>query len=598
MKARNTILLVVLAAGVYFFMRYYESNRLSTQEAQEQSKVVVQMQIDDIDGITINNNETKIELRKRNNQWELDAPVKDRADDMQVTNLLDDVEALQSLSTLDADTGKGDVRDLGLVKPNLTLQLLGQNAPPEILFGKDTAIEGKEYVRLGNSNEVYIVPTMLRSIVTKKADEFRSHQIADMTATQVTKVNIKTAAGEIELQKDHDHWEINKPIKARGDDAKIGDLVAQILSARIDSFVTSEQAGTADTALGDAQGSVTLTAEGVEKPLVLEISKPEEKEPDKVFAKLSTREAPFVLPKSATAILDTKPNDVRDHHLLRLNFDTVDRIHVTPAGGPEILLARKGENWTIKSLGDKPANNGAVQTMVSAMQSQPVEFLADVATDLPRYGLDKPVLKVTFSSYASENTAETKAGEEPLETVLFGNNVGSAIWAKLEDEPFIVSVPTWVSGMAFTDALKWQDLAIYKYQPGEIVAMDVTKDGQATLSVVRDKEGWKPAKGDIALDTANLDAMASSLATLRATEWAGATGPQQELAKPAVTITFTTADKKKNTVTVGAQQGEYWYASAAGFDGTFEIGRTDHDALTTDVLPTAAPSALPSAPGK
>jgi len=32
----------------------------------------------------------------------------------------------------------------------------------------------------------------------------------------VIKVNIKTAAGEIELQKDHDHWQINKPIKARG----------------------------------------------------------------------------------------------------------------------------------------------------------------------------------------------------------------------------------------------------------------------------------------------------------------------------------------------------------------------------------------------
>ena len=34
------------------------------------------------------------------------------------------------------------------MKPNVTLQLLGQDAPPEILFGKDTAIEGKkEYIR-------------------------------------------------------------------------------------------------------------------------------------------------------------------------------------------------------------------------------------------------------------------------------------------------------------------------------------------------------------------------------------------------------------------------------------------------------------------
>ena len=37
-------------------------------------------------------------------------------------------------------------------------------------------------------------------------------------------------------------------------------------------------------------------------------------------------------------------------------------------------------------------------------------FVADVATELPKYGLDQPQLKVTLSSFASENTAETKAG--------------------------------------------------------------------------------------------------------------------------------------------------------------------------------------------
>jgi hypothetical protein len=596
MKPRNTVILLLIATGLYCYMRFYETKQLTTQEAEERNGHVVQMDQDKIDGITITNNETKIELRKQNNQWEMDEPVKDRADDAAVNQLLTSVDSLQKETSLKPDGGKDDVRDLGLVKPNVTLQLLGTDAPPEILFGKDTAIEGKEYIRLGNSDEVYVVANDLRSQVTKPADDFRDHRLSDVAATQVTKADIKTAAGEIELEKNHDHWQINRPIKARGDDAKISDLVSQTLNTKVDSFVGNDQTGAATTALNDAAGSVTFTAEGVDKPLVLQISKPIEKDAQKVYAKLSTRDAALILSGSVSAILDTKPNDVRDRHLIRLNLDTVDRIHVAPAGAPEILLARKGEDWTIKSLSDKPANSGAVQGMAGALQNQVVTaFVSDVATDLPKYGLDAPQLKVTFSSYASENTAETKAGEEPLETILFGKVDGDTVYAKLDDEPFIVSVPKSILDGIYTDPLKWQDLAIYKLKADDIVALDVTNEGQATLSVVKAKDQWKPAKGDIALNTTNIQSMVNTLAALRAVQWAGAAAPQQGLDKPAVTISFTTAGKQSNTVKLGTPAGDYFNASATGADGTFLISRPDHDALTAPILPGASPMATPAA---
>ena len=596
MKTRNTVILLVIAVAVYCYMRFYESNQPTTQEAEEKSGHVMELDEDKIDGITITNNETKIELTKRDNQWQMDAPVKDRADDAAVNQLLTAVDSLQIATSLKPEGGKDDVRDLGLVKPNVTLQLLGAGAPPEILFGKDTAIEGKEYIRLGNSDEVYVVANDLRTQVTKTADEFRDHRLSDVAATQVTKAEIKTAAGEIELEKDHDHWQINRPIKARGDDAKISDLVAQTLNTRVDSFVGTDQAGAATTALNDAAGTVTFTAEGVDKPVVLQISKPLEKDAQKVYAKLSTRDAALILSGTVSGILNTKPNDVRDRHLIRLSLDTVDRIHIAPAGAPEILLARKGEDWTIKSLNDKPANSGGVQGIAGALQNQLVTaFVSDVATDLPKYGLDAPQLKVTFSSYASENTAETKAGEEPLETILFGKMDGDNVYAKLDDEPFIVSVPKSILDGIYTDPLKWQDLAIYKLKPDDIVGLDVTEEGQATLSLVKDKGTWKPAKGDITLNTANIQSMANTLATLRAVQWAGATKPEQGLDKPAVTITFTTVDKKSDTVKVGAAAGDYFNASAGGADGTFLISRPDHDALTAAVLPGAAAAGTPGA---
>jgi hypothetical protein len=94
--------------------------------------------------------------------------------------------------------------------------------------------------------------------------------------------------------------------------------------------------------------------------------------------------------------------------------------------------------------------------------------------------------------------------------------------------------------------------------------------------------------------------MAGTLATLRAVDWVGATKPDQWLDKPLVTITFTTAGKQANTVKIGAPTGDdYWNADATGFNGTFLISKSDHDALTADVLPTAgpAPVAAPAVSG-
>ncbi len=79
--------------------------------------------------------------------------------------------------------------------------------------------------------------------------------------------------------------------------------------------------------------------------------------------------------------------------------------------------------------------------MIDALQNERVtKFVEDVASNLPKYGLDKPQLQLTFSSFASENTAETKAGEEPFATIAFGKEEGDNVYARLTDEPFVVAV--------------------------------------------------------------------------------------------------------------------------------------------------------------
>ena len=126
--------------------------------------------------------------------------------------------------------------------------------------------------------------------------------------------------------------------------------------------------------------------------------------------------APFTrLPKKIEEILNTKPADLRDNHLVRIDTNILDRITIDAPGKSKTVLARKDENWTIASRNNAPADSRAVRRVIDTLQNERVtKFVEDVASNLPKYGLDKPQLELTFSSFASENTAETKRANTRL----------------------------------------------------------------------------------------------------------------------------------------------------------------------------------------
>ncbi|MGA3172592.1 MAG: DUF4340 domain-containing protein, partial [Chthoniobacteraceae bacterium] len=113
MKARNTIILLLIAGGLFCYLRFYETKQPTTQEAEEEGNHVVPvLDRDNINGITITNNQAKIELEKKDNEWEMTEPVKDRADDTVVSELLTSLESLEKETSLPPDS-KVDIGDLG-----------------------------------------------------------------------------------------------------------------------------------------------------------------------------------------------------------------------------------------------------------------------------------------------------------------------------------------------------------------------------------------------------------------------------------------------------------------------------------------------------
>ncbi|MEY2518289.1 MAG: hypothetical protein QOF24_48 [Verrucomicrobiota bacterium] len=602
MKTKTTLLLLALVVAVAVYIKYYESQGPNTVEAKRQAGNVINFERDTLDGIMIQNGDDKIELRRQDLKWRIEAPFKDQADRGAIENLLADLDAWQKYDAIPAKEiakDKNKLDEFGLSKAKLRLKLLGKNAPPEITFGNDAALEGKMYVRVGDGNEVVIAAQSVRNDIAKKPEEFRDRKLTDLATAQVTRALLKTAAGEMEMEKKADHWEIVKPLRARGDDQKIADLLAQVTTAQIQQFVAEDRGDLRPYGLAEPRGSITLFSSDDKNGQVLQLGGIPEKEKDQVYVRFTTRNAVYTLPKKIEEILAVKPADLRDRHLVRIDPNMLDRITIDATGKGKTVLARKEESWTIASRNNQAANSAEVARLLDLLRNEQVtKFVEDVASDLPKYGLDKPQVQLTFSSFASENTAETTAGEHPFATIAFGKVEGDSVYARLGDEPFIVAVRRGLLDNIFGDPLQWQELAIFRFKPDEVHKLTVVTDRESAL-IRNEKKEWTWVKANEPINQVNVQSLLNTLTVLRAVRWTGAIIPAHGFDKPQITITFTTSpdDKAIHKLVVGNPAGEgMWFARIDEREGTFVMSNPDLNALRLPLMaaPISSPTSTPN----
>ena len=610
MRFRTTLVLFALTAGLVVFIKFYETKRPNTEEANRRAQNVVNFERDKIDGVVIQNGEERIEMKRADKKWRLESPVKDLADGSTVDSLLFDLEDWKKDATIsgkEIEADKSRMAEYGVAKAKLRLKLQGTDAPPEILFGNNAALEGKTYVRLENSKDVFLAAQSIKNQISKKPEEFRDRKLTDIIATQVTRLSLKTAAGEMELQKQGDHWQIVKPLRARADDEKVNDFIAQITTSRIAQFVADDAGDLHPYGLTEPRGTVTIFTDNDksagrtdssrgEHGQILQIGGVPEKEKDQVYVRFAPRKFVYTLPNKIEAILGTKPNDLRDRHLVRFDQNQLDRITIDAPGKTKTVLTRKDQNWTIINRNNRPANAAEARRLIELLAGEQVtNFVTDVASDLPKYGLDKPQLTVTLSSFASENTAETQAGEHPLATIAFGKIDGENIFARVGEEPFVVAVRRSTLDNIFADPLQWQELAIFKFKPEQIHRLSLFTDHEQSLIRGANNQ-WQWVSGSGPINTVKVQALLNTLASLHAVRWI-ANVPQGTFDKPSLVISFTTSpdDKAQHKLTIGGPSPDGTsMARTDEQEGAFVISNSDLRALRTELVQPPSPSASAS----
>jgi len=580
MKPRTTLILLAIAIAFGGFIFGLDRCSQTTRDRRERSAHVVEVNRTDIEGVTIHNGSGLIKVKAEGDAWKMVAPWQDDADAGVIDQLLDAVQNLRPEDVI-ADLGKGDkkrqmLKDFGLNKTKLRLKLDGKQMPAELEFGQDTAVQGRGYVRVADDDAVYVVPNDLKNIISKTPEDFRDHRMTPFLTTLINRVIFRVSGGEIELAKEQDNWQLVRPIKARASNDAVVDILTKMNQTQIAKFVSENKSNSGSDGLDSPADVLTLYG-GEGKKFEIEIGNPVPSDPQAVYAGLPERNTVVEVSKEFAGLFNITPNDLRDRKIDRLNSDLVDRVTIENKNQPKIVLAREENRWRFLNPANAPANSNNINRLIQEINDDEVtEFVSDTATDLAKYGLDQPQLKITFSSYSSENTAESNAGEVVLSTLEFGNSANGITYARVEEEPYIFSIADQMFGDLPKTIFSFRSLDILDLKRDELISVSVGRAGEEPVDLVRDAKGKWVLKGhENRQNDGQIQLFLTTLTGLRAAAWAGGLNPEYGLDQPSLEIKILyQADEQKRDAEIKfgkANSGNQHYGMCTEEEGVFLV---------------------------
>ena len=595
MKSRTTLVLVFVALvfGGLVALDYYKGT--STEDARTKSKRVLDFQSKDITGARIDLTNQFYVLEKIADRWQITQPLNVRANYSTVSAILDELEFAERSRVMSAKELDGTkLADFGLQSPRIRLTLQGKRGPLVLLVGNQTPTKEAVYVQVQGSKNVLVAPQSIYERLNQTLDDLRDRAVIDFPPASATRIEIKSADRVIELAKSEaatnaePRWALTHPLAARADQRKVSELLADLSGLHVTDFVSEDPKDVHAYQLDEPEREITVWTGESGKTVLL--GRALTNDASKVYAKLKSTDSIYTVPSSAARKFAVQANDVRDAHVLAFPADDVLGIEVLH-GTDKISLVRTDSTWKITSPVAVAAEQAAVQQLLAHLgRLNATEFVADVATDLDKYGLAAPMATVSLHGERTNTLAQLLVGAPDASN--------ACRFVKCANEPFVYGVDTNIVSWLPANYLVLRLHRLTDVKADEITRLVIEKKtGKVSLERGADK-GWKliePAQG--VLDNDALQHVLDELGALRAEDFIRE--GRDNLAEygldvPESTITATAGDKTYS-VALGKSQGlERKYALWADPALVFTIWTSAANTLTKDLVTPPTPAMAPA----
>jgi hypothetical protein len=369
----------------------------------------------------------------------------------------------------------------------------------------------------------------------------RKGRVFSADTKDVTAVQVKRGDESLRLQREGENWQVVEPVKARGSRPAVDELLATILTAKIDREIDPNPKALADFGLDKPAADVTLTLKDG-KALGLQLGA---KNPTGVWVYARERDKPAVFVLGESVLRDaTKPvADFRDRTILAFDAKEVSGFEVVL---PDQTLAVEGETraWRITQPVALRADNDTVVEFLDRLTGQKVkEFVTDAPAGRDPYGLEHPVRVTVYTGRDKDRVSRT---------LLLGkvDAPKKAVYAMRSGESSVLLLPEEVWNQVPKNVGVLRNKSVVEVDREKVARLEI-ESPKGSVTVARENDQWKiVAPQALTADQVEVGAILTRLNDLRAQGFLSedATGITRYLAKPEVRVALT--DQAGATTTV------------------------------------------------
>lgn len=238
MRYRSTIIYLIAAvilSGIYF---YETRSEKEAEKIKEKFRLLVQLQHDQPDTITLKKENQLIRLVKsgttEDQKWEITSPIHAETDKVIINRLNDALIKLKYTRIILDKTD--DLTQFGLDKPVFIISYAAGGVKNFFSFGHKSPVEDGFYVIKGETKKVYLIKSADKEALDKGIFDLRDKTLFSLEADEVTRITIDRESGRWLLNKKDDRWIFGEDKDLKIDRTKIESLIRRTLWLEAASF--------------------------------------------------------------------------------------------------------------------------------------------------------------------------------------------------------------------------------------------------------------------------------------------------------------------------------------------------------------------------
>lgn len=228
-------------------------------------------------------------------------------------------------------------------------------------------------------------------------------------------------------------------------------------------------------------------------------------------------------------------------------------LELQPKDADPIRIAHEGGAWKLVAPQAAPADTGAVESVVDALNGLSIEeVVAEAPGALADYGLDKPRVVARLELEGQPKPLVLLVGEKSPD--------GSGIYAKTDDKPRVFLIASWLGTNFEKKPFDFRDRDVLHMKSGDARTLEVTgPEGSYTLVKKGDGEWGFTAPLVTRAGRWSVDGLLSALEGLRFDAVVADDAKDLKpfgLAKPGRTVSVSLADGSQRKLEIGGETAD------------------------------------------